>query len=127
MGKNKLKKSQRTIKNITFRALAMTLLVAASIFLVTGSFTPYASGYVLGGLVSVLNFHLMVLSLTMSLKKSKKSSAFGASAGYFLRYAIYGLILIKSIQTDDLNFLMVALGFFVIKISVISSVFFQRN
>lgn len=106
-------------------SIVLTILFGFIILLISQK-SSYALGFVLGGTVSILNFRLMAISLSRNLKKNNGKFAIGASAGYMLRYAIYGIVLVLSVRNDNLNFVTVAFGFLVIKISVIASVYFQR-
>ncbi len=117
-----MKKSERTIRLVTIWALILTFITTVLLFFSVKDPKPYALGFLVGGLVSVLNFRLMVMTLNKSIRRSAESAVSVVSSNYYLRYLIYGLVLVLAVMQGSMNYVAVAAGFLVVKAVVILSV-----
>lgn len=117
-----MKKSERTIRLVTIWALILTFITTVLLFFSVKDPKPYALGFLVGGLVSVLNFRLMVMTLNKSIRRSAESAVSVVSSNYYLRYLIYGLVLVLAVKQGSMNYVAVAAGFLVVKAVVILSV-----
>ena len=122
MGRYNVKKSERTIRIVTTWALVLTFFTTILLFLIMKNPKPFALGFLVGGLVSVLNFRLMVMTLNKAIRRSAGNAVTVVSSNYYLRYLIYGLVLIIAVKQGSMNYVAVAAGFLVVKAVVIVSV-----
>lgn len=121
IGRYNVKKSERTIRIVTTWALVLTFFTTILLFLIMKNPKPFALGFLVGGLVSVLNFRLMVMTLNKAIRRSAGNAVTVVSSNYYLRYLIYGLVLIIAVK-GSMNYVAVAAGFLVVKAVVIISV-----
>ena len=122
IGRYNVKKSERTIRIVTTWALVLTFFTTILLFLIMKNPKPFALGFLVGGLVSVLNFRLMVMTLNKAIRRSAGNAVTVVSSNYYLRYLIYGLVLIIAVKQGSMNYVAVAAGFLVVKAVVIISV-----
>lgn len=126
MGRNNVKKSQKTVKIVSTRAIFTTFILAGMMFFLIENPRPYVLGLMVGSLAGVINFRLMAMSLSKSVKLSAKAATPVFSLTSLLRYLVYTLVLVLAVQTHAFNIVTVTMGFLIVKLVIISSVVFQR-
>ncbi len=95
-------------KNFIIRLIIIVVCVAV-IILITG-YSEILYGYVFGSTLAVLAFlvHGQILSRAVNLPEMR--ATFYVVAHYMLRYTLYFIALMVSVQRSDLQFLGVVLG-----------------
>lgn len=121
-----MKKSQKTVKIVSTRAIFTTFILAGMMFFLIENPRPYVLGLMVGSLAGVINFRLMAMSLSKSVKLSAKAATPVFSLTSLLRYLVYTLVLVLAVQTHAFNIVTVTMGFLIVKLVIISSVVFQR-
>jgi len=117
--------------NIVLKVYKRTLIL--SFFIIGFSFFLFKQpksailGYIFGMLIAMLTFKLLDISIQKSVKlPSKRASAY-ASGQYFIRYTIYGMVLVVAAKADYLNLGTTVLGLISIKIVIILSSIFNKS
>lgn len=121
----KLEKSKKTIQTVTIRSFWLTIIIVGAMFFFLKEPRSYVLGYMIGALVSIINFRLLSLSLIRAINNAKTSVRV-FSFGFLLRYTIYGIVLILSVHEKSINLITLIAGFLVVKIVVMLGVNFQR-
>lgn len=107
------------------KALILILIIVGIMFFYLNNPKPYVLGFIFGSGINILSF----LLLNNTLKKAVKmepSKAYGyATANYMVRYFIYFIVLAISIIADYLSFITTILGFFTIKVVILSKAFYD--
>ncbi len=107
------------------KAIILILVVIGLMFFGFREPKPYILGFIFGSSINVLSF----LLLNKTLKKAVQmdpSKAYGyATANYMVRYFIYFIVLAISIIADYLSFITTTLGFFTIKVVILSKAFYD--
>lgn len=117
--------------DIIIKVYKKTLLF--SLFIIGFSFflfkEPRAAvlGYIFGTLIAMLTFKLLDISIQKSVKLPSRQASMYATGQYFIRYIIYGIVLIVSGKADYLNLGTTVLGLLSIKIVIILSSIFKKS
>lgn len=105
---------------------AIVLVVAViAILIIADSPKPYIYGLLFGMVINLLNFRLMTLSIKKALSLNPAKAQGYAVGNYLVRYLIYGIVLYIAATADYLNLLSVIIGFFTVKLIIISDTFFD--
>jgi hypothetical protein len=96
----------------------------AVIFILSVFFTPlkFALGILLGGFISILNFHWLGRSLQSVFKNIGGNFKGPVMVKYYLRLAITGVVLYFLIAGDTVNIIGLILGLSVVVINIIITV-----
>jgi hypothetical protein len=99
-------------------------IVLAVIFILSVFFTPlkFALGILLGGFISILNFHWLGRSLQSVFKNIGGNFKGPVMVKYYLRLAITGVVLYFLIAGDTVNIIGLILGLSVVIINIIITV-----
>lgn len=97
------------------KTLAFLLIMIGGLFFLFPQPWPYVKGAIFGGLISVLMFKLLYLTIKKSVEmESGKAQAY-ATTQYILRYLIYGVTIFVAAKANYLNLWTTLLGLFSIK------------
>ncbi|WDV46080.1 ATP synthase subunit I [Clostridiaceae bacterium M8S5] len=116
---------KNTFSTILKRVIIINLLLIGIIFFVFKEPMPYVKGLIFGSSINVLNFRLMSITLAKSTQMNKKRIMAYVMGNYMIRYVIYAMVLAISVVADYLSFYTTALGFFMVKIVILSDTFFD--
>jgi hypothetical protein len=99
-------------------------IILAVIFILSLIFTPlkFALGVLLGGFISILNFHWLGRSLQGVFKNTSGNFKGPVMVKYYIRLAITGVILYFLITGDTVNIIGLILGLSVVVINIVISV-----
>ena len=86
---------------------------------------PYIYGLAFGVIINVLNFRLMSLSIKKSLKLNLGTAQKYTVGNYLVRYVIYGIVLYIAAVADYIDLLSVIVGFFTVKLIIITDNFYE--
>lgn len=81
---------------------------------------PYASGLALGGLANMLAFKLLEMSTKRAVNMPEGKAKTHATLNYFIRYVIYGIVLVIAAKVEQIEFITAIIGLFVVKIVIIT-------
>lgn len=107
------------------RIVILVLISSGIIFLTLSNPKQYVYGLVFGASINVLNFRLMSLTLEKSIKMSPEKVMPYVAGNYMIRYIIYGIVLAISAIADYISLYTVILGFFMVKIVIISDTLYD--
>lgn len=110
---------------IVKRVIILTLMILGIILLAFPNPKDKLLGLVFGVIINLLNFRLMSLSLAKAMKMPQAQIMPYVVGSYMARYIIYGVVLTISALADYLNFYTVVLGFFMVKIVILSDTFYD--
>ena len=112
-----LKIYKRTIQAIFIIVIMATLLFDDS--------KPIVMALVFGTSISMLNFRLLAMTLEKASQMEPRQAQVYATARYFLRYIINGLVLYVAIKAEYLNVIGVIIGLVLIKIVILGTNLFN--
>lgn len=124
---------KRTKSNLSFH---QNVLKSSTGFVLVGSFLLFllfrsqlsiGLGFLLGGLVSLLNFYLLCKTAQKSIEMHPEGAKRYTLLNYILRYAIYGLTLYVGGIILKWPILSVAIGLFSVKIIILIRQIVGRN
>ncbi|OHW61931.1 ATP synthase I chain [Andreesenia angusta] len=108
------------VATIIKRTTALLLFGIGLSFFLAKEPMPYIYGFIFGGSISILGFKL----LEQSAKKAANMNESGAknymTITYFIRYAIYGVMLVVSAKADYINLFTAIIALFLIKLVIVS-------
>lgn len=107
------------------RSIILVILISAIILLIFKESKPYLYGIWFGAIINLLNFRLMYLSTKKAMTLSMRGAQSHIVINYLIRYMIYGLVLIIAAKADYINLYTAILGFFIVKIVIISDAFYD--
>ena len=107
------------------RGIILVLVISGIILLIAKNPKPYLYGIIFGSSINFLNFRLMYISTKKAMSMSIKGAQSHTVTNYFIRYFIYGIVLVVAAKADYINLYTAALGFFIVKIVIISDAFFD--
>ncbi|MGO1477608.1 ATP synthase subunit I [Senegalia sp. (in: firmicutes)] len=110
---------------IVKRVIILTLMILGVILLAFPNPKDKLLGLVFGVIINLLNFRLMGLSLAKAMKMPQAQIMPYVVGSYMARYIIYGVVLTIAALADYLNFYTVVLGFFMVKIVILSDTFYD--
>ncbi|MGO1652229.1 ATP synthase subunit I [Senegalia sp. (in: firmicutes)] len=110
---------------IVKRVTMLTLMILGVILLAFPNPKDKLLGLVFGVIINLLNFRLMGLSLAKAMKMPQAQIMPYVVGSYMARYIIYGVVLTIAALADYLNFYTVVLGFFMVKIVILSDTFYD--
>lgn len=107
------------------RSIILVILISAIILLIFKESKPYLYGIWFGSIINLLNFRLMYLSTKKAMTLSMRGAQSHIVINYLIRYMIYGLVLIVAAKADYISLYTAILGFFIVKIVIISDAFYD--
>lgn len=110
--------NDKFVMSVIKTALLLLFLEILFVMIFFSERIPLALGFLLGGGLSIVFFRLMYLNILIALGKSEAKARRFITINYFLRYIIYGLVLVIAAKTEFFNIFTTALGFFNIKIAM---------
>lgn len=111
--------------DILKRSAIVLVLAVIAIILITDNPKPYVYGLLFGMVINLLNFRLMSLSIKKALSLNPGKAQGYAVGNYLVRYLIYGIVLYIAATADYIDLLTVIIGFFTVKLIIISDTFFD--
>ena len=115
------------IKKIYKRTLIISFLIVGISFFIFNEAIKIMQGYIFGAIMGVLGFVLMENSIRRAISMNPGRASRHSMVHYFLRYAIYAVVLVVAAMADYLNFPATVLGLMIIKIIIIFSAFFDKD
>jgi hypothetical protein len=109
---------KQTQKKYTTRTLALAGIIALFFILIDQK--PIAKGLIMGAFFSTLNFILMGKTITLKFGKSKRKTFSIAMGSIILRYLLLAIPLIASLQFEQLNFVAVIMGIFMVQLVILA-------
>jgi hypothetical protein len=94
------------------------LFITGSALVVINTQMPFSSGFVAGGLIVTVNFHLLARTLKRSFVPENLSSRNVILAKYYIRFAISGFIIFLLISRHVVDPLGLLLGLSVVVVSI---------
>jgi len=107
------------------RASAATLIVIGMLFFFIPNPKEYVYGMIFGASINMLNFRLMSLTLEKSAKMPQSKIIPYIVGNYIIRYLTYAIVLTVAAMADYISLYTVILGFFVVKLVIISDAFYE--
>lgn len=108
-----IKALQWQVAKLTAGVLVVLGIILAIVFKTTAM--PLITGLFFGGIIGILTFRLLGISMEKSISMSPSRAQIYVSAQYFLRMAITGAALFVSVKVETLNIFTVALGLIYVK------------
>ena len=110
-------------KFVIIRAIILDLLVMLILFF----FFDFRSvfGLVVGSVMSILNFHLLSLSLMKAVHFEPVKAGIYVFVQYVLRYILWFVIFYIALKRSDVNLLTTVIGMFTVKIVILVSTLFN--
>lgn len=108
-------------QKIIVRALGLALILSGIFWLLLPNPKEYIYGLIFSTSINVLNFRLMGITLEKAINMPSKNIMPYVVANYFVRYTIYGIMLVVSAVADYISLYTAILGLFMIKIVILSS------
>lgn len=112
---NALKQTQ---KKYIVRTLALAGMIALFFILIDQE--PIAKGLILGTFFSVLNFILMGKTIALKFGKSKRKTFSISMGSIILRYLLLAIPLIAALKFEQLNWVAVIMGIFMIQLVILA-------
>lgn len=116
---------ENTGNKITRRVVILTLILSGVLLMAVPDPKEYVLGLVFGAIINLLNFRLMSITVAKSVDLPQGKIMPYIVANYMVRYLIYGVVLTIAALANYLNFLMVIVGFFMVKIIILSDTFYD--
>ncbi len=107
------------------RSIILIIIILAAMLVIFKEPKPYIYGFLFGSIINILNFRLMYLSTKKAMSLNMKKAQMHTTINYLMRYITYGLVLIVAAKADYLSFYTVIIGFFVIKIVILSDALYE--
>lgn len=100
---------------------SLILIAAASlIFLIIfDNPKPYILGAVFGGIINILSLKLLELSTKKAMNMNEGKAKAYASVNYFIRFAIYGIVLVIAAKADYISFITTIIFMFTVKTVIV--------
>ncbi len=111
--------------DILKRSAVVLVIAIIAIAVIADNPMPYILGLLFGMVINLLNFRLMSLSVTKALTYNQGRAQMYATVNYLVRYLIYGIVLYIAATADYIDLLSVVIGFFTVKLIIISDTFFD--
>lgn len=120
-------KDENLVSEIIRKTIVYSLIIVGIMFIGFKEPKPYVLGFIFGTIIGILGFKL-IEKTTEKVVTMEPSKAYGYSVfNYFIRYSIYGIVLVIAAMADYLNFITAVLGLLMIKIVIITSAFKDKN
>ncbi|MBS4536446.1 ATP synthase subunit I [Clostridium sp. D2Q-14] len=116
---------ENTGHKIIRRVVILIIILSGIILITIPEPKEYVLGLIFGGIINLLNFRLMSITLEKSLNMPQGKIMPYILANYMIRYLIYGIVLTIAALADYLNFLMVIIGFFMVKVIILLDTFYD--
>lgn len=117
-------------KNLSYaiikRTIVYSLFAIGVMFFAFQNPKPLVLGFVFGTSISILGFKLLESTINNAIMKSPKGAYRYTLINYFVRYLIYGIVLMVAALADYLNFPTTVIGLFMIKIVIITSTVYDN-
>lgn len=110
---------------IVKRSLIFISLISLIILIAFKNPKPYIYGLLFGSIINILNFRLMYLSTKKAMSLGMKGAQRHVVTNYIIRYIIYAIVLIVAVKAEYLSMYTVILGFFTVKIIILSDAFYD--
>lgn len=110
-------------QKIIIRALILALIFSGIILLLLPNPKEYIYGLIFSTSISVLNFRLMGITFEKAVSMPQNKAMGYVVVNYFIRYIIYGVVLIVSAKADYISLYTAILGIFMVKIVIFSGAF----
>ena len=111
--------------DIVKRSLIVMVIGIIAILILASEPKPYIYGLLFGMIINILNFRLMSLSVKKALTLNHGNAQKHAVGNYLVRYMIYGIVLYVAATAEYIDLLMVIVGFFTVKLIIISDTFYD--
>lgn len=110
-------------KDFTYKYIKVAIILAILSSLIIVIFFGFKRdlllGLYLGTFVSILFFRLMYRNAIKAVEKDASASKRFTTNNYFIRLLLYGIILIAAYKNPNFDFYTTAIGFTMIKFSII--------
>ena len=107
------------------RSLIVMIIGILAILILASEPNSYIYGLLFGMVINILNFRLMSLSVKKALTLNLGKAQMYAVGNYLVRYMIYGIVLYVAATAEYIDLLMVIVGFFTVKLIIISDTFYD--
>ncbi|NLE25003.1 MAG: ATP synthase subunit I [Clostridiaceae bacterium] len=97
----------------------IALIVGAVSFFIVSDFKAFVYGLVFGTLIAVLNFNLLSNTMEKAAQMPSERAQRYASSKYYIRFAIYGIVLYISIIAPYINVIGTIIGLLTIKLVIL--------
>ncbi len=99
--------------------IILTCLIAGFSAVFIDNFVPFIYGLVFGTLIAILNFNLLAKTIERAARMTPEKAKAYATARYFIRYTVYGIVIFISIKADYINVIGTVAGLLAIKAVII--------
>lgn len=110
---------QNYVKTIIKRSLLLIIIGCILSFLVFRD-SSYVLGILFGGIINILSFKIIEISTKKIVNMSESKARTYATINYFIRFVIYGIVLVIASKADYINFISVVIALFTVKIIIVS-------
>lgn len=105
--------------------IILTIILSAIILIVVPEPKQYILGLIFGAIINLLNFRLMSITLKKSSNMDPGKIMAYIMTNYMIRYLVYGIVLYISAIADYISLLTVVIGFFMVKVAIISDAIYD--
>lgn len=107
------------------KAAILLLVLLILLFLLVKNPRPYINGLFFGGVIDILLFRLMFLTLKKTVEKTPVSAQRHARFNYFIRYLIKAAVLMIAALADYISFGTTVVGLFLMKFVILGNSFIE--
>lgn len=103
----------------------MTFSIFVGLFLILCGFKPIGKGFILGALLSVINFVLIGETLPIIIGKSQRKTFFLSLGMIIFRYTLMAIPVVMAVKFEQFNLFAVIAGLFSIQIFILADAIFN--
>ncbi|AFS77278.1 F-ATPase, F0 complex, subunit I AtpI [Gottschalkia acidurici 9a] len=111
---------------IVKRSIILVAIISGIILITFKDPKPYLYGIIFGSIINLLNFRLMYISTKKAMSLSFGGAQSHVTRNYFIRFTIYGIVILVASKADYINLITVILGFFIVKIVILADTFLDE-
>lgn len=108
------------VSTIIKRSIILIAIASILCLLLFREPVPYILGLALGGLANIIAFKVLEMNTKKAVNMPEGKAKSHATLNYFIRYAIYGIVLVIAAKVEQVEFISAIVGLFVVKIVIIS-------
>lgn len=111
---------QNYVTTIIKRSILLISIAIIFTFVVFKNPKPYVLGILVGGIINISAFKLLELSTKKILKMNEVRAKIFTSINYFIRFILYGIVLIIAVKFKEVDFISTIIALFTVKIIIIT-------
>ncbi|MDO5707639.1 MAG: ATP synthase subunit I [Andreesenia angusta] len=110
---------QDYVRTIIKRSLLLIFIGCLIAFIVFRD-SSYVLGILFGGLINILSFKIIEISTKKIVNMPENRARTYATINYFIRFIIYGIVLVIASKADYIDFISTIIALFTVKIVIVS-------